>query len=84
VKFEVGPKWTVPTGAKLVCASPTLGASRIHSAEEREELYVTCLLQFQWPAFVIEIIQLLLPALRTATEIRSPGLILHPRSPLQL
>jgi len=36
--LEVGPKWTVPTGARLVCALPMLGASRIHSAEEREEL----------------------------------------------
>jgi hypothetical protein len=38
VYFELGPNATVPTFASGASADPMLGASRIQSAEEREEL----------------------------------------------
>ena len=84
VYFDVGPKWTVPTCDSVDWMKATVGASRIHSADEREEAQLTLLLQSQLPRSTTEIVHLLAPTRWIFTVIRSPGFTRQRESPLQL
>ena len=70
----------MPTFANKVCAT-NVGASRIHSADDRVDLYFTDLFQLQWPAFFSEIFHLLADAWLIRTVMSSPGLTVQFRSP---